>query len=65
LAGAGSIGNWLAAAVSVKLQFELLAGSNPRLQIAQGSCWPLEKGNWTAGLIGESLYLAAKDEVRI
>jgi hypothetical protein len=34
--GAGSIGNWLAAAVSVKLQFELLAGSNPQLQMAQG-----------------------------
>jgi hypothetical protein len=28
---AGSIGNWLAAAGACKLQFELLAGSNPRL----------------------------------
>jgi hypothetical protein len=63
--GAGSIGNWLAAAVSVKLQFELLAGSNPRLQIAQGKFLATRKGNWTAGLIGESPYLAPKDEVRI
>jgi hypothetical protein len=66
LFGGGAV-NWSLAAPGAvsKLQSTMPAGSNPRLQIAQGWFSATRRGNRTAILIGQYPLVAANDEVAV